>query len=77
MAAPNALHDRIDRDFSTHPIATPQVGILMDDFRAAFKRLAHDVADETPECREQSLAVTKLEEALFYTIAAIARNQDA
>jgi hypothetical protein len=43
--------------------------------RSEFKRLAYIVLDNTPSSREQSLAFTKLEEAMMWTIAAIARNE--
>lgn len=40
---------------------------------------AHDLAafivDKTPESREQSLALTKLEEAVMWANASIARNE--
>jgi len=36
---------------------------------------AHYVVDQTPESMEQSLAVTKLEEAMYWANSAIARNE--
>lgn len=36
---------------------------------------AKHVIMETPPCREQSLALTKLEEAMFFANAAIARRE--
>ncbi len=41
--------------------------------RKATKQLAKTITRNTPICREQSLAITKLEEALHFTIAAIVR----
>lgn len=38
-------------------------------------KLAHLIACSTPESREQSLALTKLEEAIFFANASIARNE--
>ncbi len=38
-------------------------------------KLAQYVLALTPESREQSLAVTKLEEAMMWANAAIARNE--
>lgn len=37
--------------------------------------LAREIALETPEGREQSLALTKIEEAIMWANAAIARNE--
>lgn len=43
--------------------------------RDAAKSLAYDITAETPASREQSLALTHLEEAVFWANAAIARNE--
>ncbi len=39
-------------------------------------KLAHLIATNTPESREQSLALTKLEEVVMFANAAIARNEE-
>lgn len=77
MAEPNPMHDRVINDFTLHPPVSATVGTQMDGIRLLFQNLAHTVVDVTPQSREQSLAITNLEVALFYAIAAIARNQDA
>lgn len=43
--------------------------------RNAAKALAKLIADSTPESREQSLAITALEEAVMWANAAIARRE--
>lgn len=43
--------------------------------RDAAKDLAYKIVHNTPTSREQSLAITHLEEAIFYANAAIARNE--
>jgi len=45
-----------------------------EKMRENAKYLAHLILELTPESREQSLALTKLEEAVFWANAAIARN---
>lgn len=45
------------------------------EVRAATKRLAQLIGRATPINREQSLAITKLEEALHFAIASIVRPQ--
>ena len=71
------LGDRVEHDFTLHPPATPAVGEKMDAIRAEFKALALLVVDALPAGREQSTALTKLEEALYFAIAAIARHGNA
>ena len=43
--------------------------------RATAKNLAILLDDECPESREKSLAMTKLEEAVMWANASIARNE--
>lgn len=49
--------------------------IRYEALRAKAKQLAMEIAYNTPESREQSLALTKLEEVVMYANAAIARNE--
>lgn len=43
--------------------------------RTEAKRLAHTIDDACPNSREKSLALTKLEEAVMWANASIARNE--
>lgn len=43
--------------------------------REQAKNLALTIVANTPRCREQSLAITKLEEAIMFANAAIARRE--
>ena len=45
------------------------------NLRADAKKFAEYIVDNTPESREQSLALTNLEQAVFWANAAIARNE--
>jgi hypothetical protein len=47
----------------------------MAELREQFLTLAEEVILRTKPCREQSLAITHLEQAQFFTIAAIARRE--
>ena len=42
--------------------------------RAKAKELAETINANCPDCREKSLAITKLEEVMMWTNAGIARN---
>jgi hypothetical protein len=67
--APEELHRR----FAFHP-ATAVTGPLHDEVRGLLRAAAGEVVRLTPPSREQSLAVTALEEAMFWANAAIARQ---
>jgi hypothetical protein len=43
--------------------------------RDAARQLAELITENTPASREQSLALTKLEESVFWANASIARNE--
>jgi hypothetical protein len=45
------------------------------EIRDLAKKLAYLIAEKTPDSREQSLALTNLEQAVFWANAAIARNE--
>jgi len=68
------LEARIDRDFTYHA-PTQEKRVRYAIFRGEAKALARLFAEHAPEGRELSLALTKLEEAVFWANAAIARNE--
>ena len=59
--------------FKSHPMDNDQIN-LTNHFRDEFKELALQINEDLLSSREQSLALTKLEEASFYVSAGIARN---
>lgn len=69
------LHQRVEHDFTLNPPRTDDAARAMDSLSVHAKAFAHHVVDVTPGSREQSTALTKIEEALFHAIAAVARNQ--
>jgi hypothetical protein len=68
---PNAA--RIENIFTYHAPKQEQI-VKYDSIRATAKAFAQVVDDQCPESREKSLAFTKLEEAVMWANAAIARN---
>ena len=50
-------------------------GVRYESIRALAKGLADHIVANTPESREQSLAITELEQAVFWANAAIARRE--
>ena len=71
------MNERIENDFSFHP-AKPEGGTAYNHDRVRFilKGVAIDLTAYVPAGREQSLMLTKLEEAMFWANAGIARNSD-
>lgn len=64
------VHER----FEYHALKKGQAPRLTH-IREHLGELAQAVLDETPTCREQAIAITKLEEAAFWADAAICRNE--
>lgn len=67
--------DDLNNRFSYHAPSTEDVADTHEDIRQECQNLATFIVLYTPESREQSLAVTKLEEVMYWANAAIARNQ--
>jgi hypothetical protein len=62
----------IEHRFTFHP-ATPTTGQAHDDVRKSCGELAERL-NSLPEGREKSLAITNLEQCMFWANAAIARS---
>lgn len=43
-------------------------------YRASLREIARDLTEAVPDCRERSLAITHLEEAMMWGNAAVARR---
>jgi hypothetical protein len=65
---------RINNDFVHHAPFGDQVARYAG-LRECGRALALAIVEETPISREQSIALTHLENAIFYANAAIARNE--
>lgn len=70
----NDIEQQIENNFTYHP---PKLGQpeRYAAIRAKAKELALMFAEECPSGRERALALTNLEEAVFWANAAIARNE--
>lgn len=66
--------DRINQDFTYHAPHGNQPE-RYEALREMHKQLALQICALSPHSREQSLALTHLEQACFYANAAIARNE--
>jgi len=65
--------NELENNFTYH---SPKEGQpeLYQRLREQAKHLAYTIKYNTPKSRERSLAITKLEEAIFWANAGIARN---
>jgi len=68
------LYARIDNDFVFHPATDDLTKDSHEEVRRICRQAATVVTALCPEGRELSLALTKLEEAMFWANAAIARS---
>lgn len=64
----------IEHRFDFHPASTAEKRGEHGSVREAHKALALFVDERVPDGREKALALTKIEEAMFWANAAIARE---
>ena len=64
----------LESRFTYHPPKHDQ-SLRYEAIRAAGKEFARLIVSECPDGREQSLAVTHIEEAVFWANASIARSE--
>ena len=67
------LFEQNAHNFKYHAPKTGQVDIYTD-LRNEARKLADRIAEQCPRSRERSLAITKIEEAVMWANASIARN---
>jgi hypothetical protein len=68
------MKDELEKRFTYHPPKHDQVA-RYGEIRSNAKGFASQIVNLTPPSREQALALTKLEEAVMWANAAIARNE--
>lgn len=71
------MTDDLANRFMFHPPKNAAQGQKYEMVRSIAHSVAVAVSDMTVPSRELSLAITKLEEFMFWANAAIARNEDA
>jgi len=73
-ASPGIPDDELERRFNYHTPVHDQPERYVR-IREIAKQLAYTIRDLTPPSREQSLALTELEQAVFWANASIARRE--
>lgn len=68
------MYNQIENNFKYHAPKDGQPE-KYESIRAKAKEFAHLLNDLCPESREKSLALTKVEESVFWCNASIARNE--
>ena len=71
-----SLTDQEIKDRVTYHAPTEKAGLAHGIIRDSIKKALETVNYVVPPGREQSVAITKLEEAMFWSNAGIARNHD-
>lgn len=66
--------DDLEKRFTYHPPKNDQP-FRYGALRGEGKALAEQILDKCPDSREREMALTKVEEAIFWANAAIARNE--
>jgi len=63
----------IDNRFDFHAAISVEKRMAHEAIREQCRVLAHKINEQVPEGREKSLAITKLEEVMFWSNAGTAR----
>lgn len=75
MESPRLTHDELAHRFQFHPADSDNRKEAHEGVRTALLEAADEIVSLTgAQSREQSIAITKLEEAMFWANAAIARG---
>jgi hypothetical protein len=67
-------HDELNVRFTYHAPTPPKIEKMVG-IRGLAHSMAEQILAQVPECRERSLALTKLEEAVMWSNAGIARRE--
>lgn len=69
------LRERVEHNLSYHKPKLDITQMKMDQVRTRMLDISYSIIDLVPDGREQSVALTKIEEACMWAIAGLARNE--
>jgi hypothetical protein len=67
--------EQMEHNLTNHPPQSDGIELKMDDATAMMIQVGYWIINNVPQGREQSVALTKLEELSMWVKAGIARNQ--
>lgn len=67
--------DELDSRFDHHPSTSESISEAHQTIRELFKNAAEVIDDLVIDGREKATALTKIEEAMFWSNASVARSQ--
>jgi hypothetical protein len=70
------LRKRLHHSLTNHPPISPEVIVAYESIRVKAKELGDLIVDACPLGREQSLALTHLEEVVMWAVKAIVVDQE-
>ncbi len=70
------LHDQVNLTLTNKPVADFRIQDKMEVISIRLKQVGHTMIQHCPDSRELSIALTKLQEARMFAIAAMAIHQD-
>ena len=76
MTQRDYLHEQVDLTLTNKPLVDLSLESRFDTISANLRTAGHSMVNLCPPSRELSLALTKLQEARMFAVAAIALHQE-
>jgi len=70
------LHAQIDLTLTNRPLVNAEFEGRLEVVSSSLRAVGHTMVNVCPQSRELSLALTKLQEARMFAVAAIALHQE-
>ncbi len=70
------LHEQVNLTLTHRPVVNPELQSRFDTISADLRTAGHAIVDLCPPSRELSLALTSLQEARMFAVAAIALHRE-
>ncbi len=74
--AKERLHDQVNLTLTNRPLVRPVLESRLESISEDLRIAGHSMVELCPPSRELSIALTKLQEARMFAVAAIALHQE-